>query len=141
MNRPPHVEALSVPQGRAGVRTHTDSQSAVLGLENSARVIREPWRRRHLRESPPVGPAETDVSRTPHDLDVETLFVHRSMMAPAEQYQVVQPGLATVGPVFDVVRVAETVPTARETASPVPVVECPTNGGWHGPGSSAHIEH
>jgi len=141
----------------------------MLRLQSSHRVVGEAWCRRHLREGPPVGPVEantpavaaadylapprvstptpTSSSFTPsffrvrHDLDPEALFVHCPVMTPTQQDQVVEPSLSAVGPVLDVMRVTETQPAAREAAPSVPVVERPADGGWNGPGFSAHIEH
>ena len=79
--------------------------------------------------------------RVRHDLDPEALFVHCPVMTPTQQDQVVEPCLSAVGPVLDVMRVTETQPAAREAAPSVPVVERPADGGWNGPGFSAHIEH
>jgi hypothetical protein len=80
-------------------------------------------------------------SRILHNLDSETVFVHRPVVAPAKQHEIVEPRFSAIRPVFDVMCIAEAVPAARKTAPAIPVVEGSANGGRHGPALAAHIEH
>jgi hypothetical protein len=80
-------------------------------------------------------------SRIFHEFDPEALLVHRSVMAPAKQHEIVEPRLSAIRPVFDVMCIAEAVPAAREAAPSIPVVEGSANDGRHGPALAAHIEH
>lgn len=124
----------------------------MLRLQGSHRSVGQFRRRRHIRKASPIGPFEADVSVAAYDsahgsassirdLDPEALFVHGPVMAATEQDEVGEPCLSTIGPVFDVVRVTKAEPTAREAAASVPVIERPSDGGWDGPGLSAHVEH
>ncbi len=92
-----------------------------------------------------MGITKAEASRSPdlrsRNLDVEPIFVHRSVMAPTEQHQVVESRFSTIGPVLDVMRITEAEPTAWEAAAAVPVVQRPPDGWRYCPGSSADIEH
>jgi hypothetical protein len=61
-------------------------------------------------------------------------------MAAAEQDQVAQLGLAAVGPVPDVVAIAQPQAAAREAAAAVAVLEGAAKGWRDGAGSPPHVE-
>ena len=112
VDRIPQVEGISVPEGDGSLETRADPQFAVLGFQGRDRVLGESRYWWYIRKRPPVGPvkAETSASATAsppsssssssssspasasslralralYDLDAEALFVHRSVMAPAE---------------------------------------------------------
>ena len=65
----------------------------------------------------------------PYELDSEAFLMNSPMVMPTEEDEVVETGLATIGPVYDVVCVAEAEPTAREAAGSVPVIERPPDRG------------
>ncbi len=55
----------------------------------------------------------------------ETAFVHQAMMMPAELHQIVETGLAAVGPVLDVVPVDKALErTAGKAAAVIPGPQC-----------------
>ncbi len=141
-----------------------DPQCGVLGLEGPHGVVGQPWCPGRVRKGPSVGPGEADISagaavdylppprvspltptpssfRILNHLDRESLFMHRPVMAPTKQDEVVEPGLSAIRPVLDVMRVTEAQPAAWEATASVPMVERPPDGGGDGPGLSAHVEH
>ena len=77
---------------------------------------------------------------TPGEMHRVSLLVHQSVVEPAEQDQVLQLRLASVGPVPDVVGVREAKPAARETASTVPGLQGAPDGGWNRPGLTPDVE-
>ena len=66
-------------------------------------------------------------------LHTEAAFMHQPMVPPAEQNQILDPGLTAIGPVPDVVGIDKLVAaTARETAAPIPSFQGTPYGGWNG---------
>jgi hypothetical protein len=63
------------------------------------------------------------------------------MMEPAQQDEVVEARLATVGPVLYVMTVDKLViGAAREAAATVPGLQCTPHGGWNGAGTTTDVE-
>ena len=77
-------------------------------------------RRRYLGNQPPVRPPELQRPvRTARYL--EALLVDRAVMPATEQREVVERRRAALGPVAQVMALAEAEPAAREAAAPVAV--------------------
>ncbi len=62
-------------------------------------------------------------------------------MMTAQEQQVCQRSLASVGPVLDVMRVGEAQAAAREAAAPIADLERPADGRRNGAGLPAYIQH
>ena len=75
------------------------------------------------------------------DGHLEPVLVYRPVMQAAQKKQIVQPGVATVGPVFDVMCVTEPEATAREAAALVSAVERPPDSRWDHARLPSDIEH
>ena len=67
-------------------------------------------------------------------------FVHGVMMTSTEEKEVVETGLAAIGPVSDVVEVAESVLTAGKPTVAVPEEDRPLERRRHDAGLSSYIE-
>ena len=67
--------------------------------------------------------------------------MHRSVMAPAKKYQVVERRGAAIGPMSNVMRVAAACRASRKTAAGVPGGECPPDRGRNRPGLAADIQY
>jgi hypothetical protein len=78
--------------------------------------------RRHLGEELAVRPAEPKLT-TGVSTDLVALLVDGAVMPAAEQGEIRERGGAPLGPVTDVMALAEPDATAREAAAGVPVVE------------------
>lgn len=61
------------------------------------------------------------------DRDAESLLMHRTMMASAEQDEIVETRRAAIRPVLHVMCVAEPQAAAGESAAAVALLECPTD--------------
>jgi hypothetical protein len=80
------------------------------------------WIRRDIGDHPAVRAAEAKLAVL-LSLDVEPLLVNGSMVPAAQQRKVGERRRATVGPVPDVMSLADPSPAARETTAAVPVVQ------------------
>jgi hypothetical protein len=74
-------------------------------------------------------------------LHPEALLVDRAVVAATEQGEVVERGRAAVGPVAQMMALAEAKPAAREAAAPVAVEQSPPQRGGNGAGPAADLEH
>ena len=79
-------------------------------------------RRRDLRDHPAVGPPELKLA-VRLAFDLVALFVDCSMVPATEQSQVGERRRAALGPLTDVVALAEADAAAGEAAAAVPVVQ------------------
>ena len=79
----------------------------------------------------PVGPAR----------DLIPLLVDGAVMSAAKKREVGERGGAAVGPVAEMMPLAEADPAAGEPARPVPMVERPPQGGGDGPGPGPNLDH
>jgi len=87
-----------------------------------------------------IGPAEPDaVVGAP--LDAEPAFVHQPVVMTAEQYEIVDRGVAAIRPVPDVMRIDETAMAAtRKPTSAVARLQGPAQCRRYGAGLAAYIE-
>jgi len=79
---------------------------------------------RHLRQRAPVRPPEPERVVRPA-LDPIALLVHRPVMPAAQQREVRERRRAPVGPVVEVMALAEADATAREAAAAVSMLKRP----------------
>ena len=67
--------------------------------------------------------------------------MNQPVVAPAEQNEVVDPGLTTIGPVPDVVGINKLVAgTTRKATASVSSFQCTPYGGWNGAGFATDVE-
>jgi hypothetical protein len=77
---------------------------------------------RHVGQDLAARPAERKLAGRPA-LDLVALFVDRAVVPAAEQGKVRQRGGTALGPVTDVMALADSHSTAGEAAAPITVVE------------------
>ena len=63
-----------------------------------------------------IGPAEADTT-VGGPFDVEPVFVHQAVVMAAEQYEVIDRGVAAIRPVPDVMRIDETASVSAVTCT------------------------
>ena len=95
--------------------------------------------RRHRGQEPPVGAPEAQLA-VGLSIHLVALLVDRAVVAATEQREVRERGGAAVGPVAEVVPLAEREPAAGEAAAPVPVLERPPQRRGDGPGAGADLD-
>lgn len=94
-------------------------------------------RLREAREGPAavvMGAApgvEKDEAFAREDLHRPPAFVDKAMMKPAEERTVRKRGLASIGPVSDVMGLGVAEPAAGKAASAIPGIQGPTERGVH----------
>lgn len=72
--------------------------------------------------------------------DAEGILMQQAVVMPTQQYQIIQTGLATVAPVFDVVGIYITgLASAGMSATAVPDLERAPNRRRHGTGLAANV--
>ena len=81
-------------------------------------------RSRDLGQDPAVGATEPKLA-VRLSIELVALLVDGAMVPATEQGQIRERGWATLGPVTDVMSLADPNPAARETAAAVAVVERP----------------
>src|SRR6266508_5169705 len=106
------------------VVTRAESLDGITGHHGSLRNLRQQSAVRPPEPKRPVGPAR----------DLIALLVHRPVMPPTEQRKVRERRQASVGPVAEMMPLAEADAAAREAAAPVAIVERSPQGGGNGPG-------
>jgi len=96
-------------------------------------------RTRDLGQKPAVRAAEPKLV-VGLSIDLVALLVNGAVVPPTEQGEIRKRGGASLGPVTDVMALAESHPAARETAAAVSVMERPPKrrGDRPGPGTDFH---
>ena len=117
------VQALSQPSRRRRPRVQAEAFFLVPGADHRHWVATQIWTTRDIGENVAIRAAETKLAIR-LALDLKALFMDGAMVATAEQRKIRQRGGPAVGPVLDVMALAETSPTAGEAAATVPVMEC-----------------
>jgi hypothetical protein len=87
-------------------------------------IARDLASRRNVGHEVAVRTVESQLAVGP-SLHLVTVLVHRTVVARAEQGEIRECGGATLGPVADVMALAEPEPAAREATAAVAVVEYP----------------
>jgi hypothetical protein len=121
---PAHVQALPQPTRGRGPRVQAKSLRVVPRSEDLHGIVGHLRRRRNLGQKPAVRAAEAKLAV---GLSIEpiALLVDRTVMSATEQGEVRERGGAAVGPVTDVMALAEADTAAREATATVAVVERP----------------
>ena len=96
-------------------------------------------RTRDIGQQPPVRSAEPELA-IGLSIDLEALLVNGAVVPATEQGEIREGGGAPLGPVTDVMALAEAEPAAREAAAAVSVMERPPKRRRDrpGPGSDFH---
>ena len=122
IDRIANVETLTLPGWRRGPWVHRRCRLLVVRPYRSDRIGRRSRRTRHLGHDPTIRAAKFQLA-IGHALDAIALFVDGAMMTPAEQHEIRQRRRAAVGPVTDVMRLAEAPVAAREATTAVAIEE------------------
>jgi hypothetical protein len=82
-------------------------------------------------------------SSSPYFLPLQrpAFLVNCAMVSAAQQHEIVESGSPAIGPVLDVVRIAEAVRASGEPAAAVPLVERAPDRGRHGARAAPDIQH
>ena len=122
VDRIAHVQALPQPQWHRRVRVEGESIPFVPRSDGRHEIPKQLGRRRDLGDQPAVGAPELKlaVRLTP---DLVALLVDRAMVPATEQREVRERGRAALGPMMEVMALAEPDAAAREATAAVPVVE------------------
>ena len=106
VDRPADVETASVPAGCRSPRTDAEAVSGVSPAQRFRGIVGDRWRRRNVRKRASVGSPEFQaaVGLSFHRVAV---LVHGAMVSSAEQRQVRQRRGTPVGPVLDVMSLAD----------------------------------
>ena len=137
--RPAEIQALSLPGRSRGSPVDPGPRRRQAVVRRAERRSRPCGRGRRRRQRPPVWPLEVRVAGGVES-DAEALLVHRAVVAPAKQHEVVEGSPPAVGPVRNVMSIAATVAAAREPALPVAGRQRPAEGGRHGASATADVE-
>src|SRR4030095_15740269 len=122
VDRIANVETLAQPGGSGGPWAHRDAGRIVVNLQRARGIG---WRRRRTRyigHDPTIRAAKSQLT-VRHALDAIAFLVDRAVMTAAEQHQIRQCRRAAVGPVTDVMRLAEAPVAAREATAAVAIEE------------------
>jgi hypothetical protein len=139
VDRIAQVQALPQP-GRAGrPRVQAESLRVVLRSKGLDRIRRYSGRGRDLGEQPAVRSPEAERA-VRLSIDLIAFLVHRAVMSAAEQREVRERGGAPLGPVTDVMPLAERQPAPWEATALVTMVERAPQcrGDRAGPSSDLH---
>ena len=121
-DRVAHVEPFSQPARHRGPRVQVEPVCLVARTQRVHRIARYLGRRRDLGQDLTVRAAELKLAiRLSSELIA--FFVNGSVMPAAEQGEIRERGGAAIGPVTDVMALAEANPAAREAATAVAMVE------------------
>ena len=122
VDRIAQVERLTAPVGYCCPRVQGQSILLVPRAQGRHRICRHGGWRRNVRDDPAVGPPE--LKRAARlALDLIALFVDRPVVPATEKREVGERRGAALGPVTDVMALAEPGATAREAATAIPMVE------------------
>jgi len=139
VDRPAQIQMLPEPARARRPRVEAESQRLVLSPQALNWIRGQRDRRRDLGQGPAVGAPEPE--RTVGlSINLVTLLVDGAMVLAAEQSEVRECGRAALGPMVQVMPLADPDATAREAAALVPVQErAPQRrGNRPGPGANFH---
>jgi hypothetical protein len=118
VDRVADVEALPLPHWRRGARAHDDPGLVVEHFHNACGIRQHLRRARDVRHDATIRTAKAKLT-IGLSIDLITLLVDGAVMAAAEQYEVRECRRATLGPMSDVVGLAEVPVATREAAAAV----------------------
>ena len=133
------VEPLPAPVRRRCPRIDVEPDIVMLIKQTENRIFRQPRRRRHVHQRPPIRPREAYVACCSHHHS-EFLLVHSPVVYAAQQRGVRQLRRPAIRPVHDVMHVADLQPASRKAAAAVPVFERAANRRWHGAAAPADVQ-
>jgi hypothetical protein len=124
VDRPTDVQTLPQPARQRCPRVQVESVGLVACSEGVHGISAHFRWRRDVRQRPAVRPAESKLAIR-LSIELVALFVDGAVMPATEQREIRERRGPSVGPVTDVVALAEPNPAARETAAAVAMVEGP----------------
>jgi hypothetical protein len=140
VDRPGQIQSLPEPSGARRPRVEANADRVVTHAESLDGITGHCGRRRHLRHRAAVRPPEPQRA-VGAARDLIALLVDGTMMSAAKKREVRQRGWAPVGPVAEMMPLAEADPAAGEAAAPVPMVERASQGGGNRPGPGPDLDH
>jgi hypothetical protein len=122
VDRPAHVQALSQPTRGGGPRVQ-DKPLPIVSRSQDLHCIARYFRRTgDLGQKPAVRPVEPKLA-VGLSLELVALLVNGAVVPPTEHGEIRERGGAALGPVTEVMPLAEPDPASRETAAAVSVME------------------
>ena len=94
------------------------------GAQDARRIVTDVGRRRHLGQRPTIRPSELQLA-VRLTLDLEALFVDRAVVSAADEGEVGQRRGPALGPVPDVMALADAHPAPREATAAVAMLQRP----------------
>ena len=136
---PARIQTLPEPARARCPRVEAESQCLVPSSEGLDRIGGYRGRRRDLGQGPAVRPPEPERA-VRLSIDLVTLLVYRAMVPATEQREVRERGGSSLGPMVEVMSLAEAESAAREAAALIPVEERSPQrrGNRPGPGPDLH---
>src|SRR5881296_2330386 len=121
-DRVAHVEPFPQPARHRGPRVQVDPVCLVARTQRVHRIARYRGRRRDLGQDLTVRATEAKLAIR-LSIELIAFFVNGAVMRATEQGEIRERGGASIGPVTDVMALAEANPAAREAAAAVAMVE------------------
>src|SRR5215510_10698824 len=119
---PAEIEALAQPARHRGARVQVKAVRFVPRSDRRHRIATQFRTTRDLGQNIAIWPAEPKLAIR-LSLDLVAFLMNGAMVPTAEQGEVRERGGPAVGPVLNVMALAETSPTAGESAAAVSVME------------------
>jgi len=136
---PADVQTLPQPARHRRPRVQVKPVRFVPRSEDLHGIAANLRRARDLRQNLAVRAAEPKLA-VGLSIELIALLVDGTMMPATEHGEVRERGGASVGPVTDVMALAEANAAAREAAAAVSVVERPPYRRWDRPGAGRHLD-
>ncbi len=124
VDRIAHVQALPQPARGRGVRVQANPRRNMPSLESAHGIAADFWWKRHRGQELAIRAAEVKLPIL-LTLDLVALLVDGAMVSATHQGEVGERGGPAVGPVTDVMALAEAHAAAREAATTIAMVERP----------------
>jgi hypothetical protein len=124
VDRVSHVQRLAQPPRDRGSRVQVKPLRLVPRSKDCHGINGHPGRRRHVGENSAIRAPEAKLPvRLP--IELEALLMDGAVVAATEQGEVRERGGPPIGPVTDVMPLADADAAAREAAAPVSMVQGP----------------
>jgi hypothetical protein len=121
---PPHIQALSEPTRGRGVRVQDKPLRSVPRSQDLHGITEHLGRRRDGGQEPAVGATESKLA-VRLSIELVALLVDGAVVPSTEQGEIRERGGAALGPVTDVMSLADPDSATREATAAVAVVERP----------------
>src|SRR5262245_43244066 len=122
VDRPHDIQALTQPRRHCSLRVQTEPLRIVPRTEDVDDITRRLRRRWDLGQAPAIRSVESKLG-VGLSIQLVALLVDGAMVPATEQRKIRERGGASVGPVTDVMALAEANPAAREATAAVAMVE------------------